>query len=167
MKHLKRWAAVAAALSASVLGGCAMQHHDRAGHLSERLYQRPLVTLKAGILSVSPEPLVLRRSEATTDIVWSLPPGLSFGKAGIAIEGLLLGRDDQPLPPRQDAHLAEGSKPDPSTRDHFRCAPRSEREFACTVDKKAARVGIYKYTIHVRQGGKDLPPADPNIFHLD
>lgn len=159
----------AAALIAALGAGCAMHAHDPSHHarMAEQLYRYPLVSVKAGLVSVSPEPLVLRRSEAVDEIVWTLPAGLSFAKEGIRIEGLLLGRNGEPLPPRQDAHLSADARPDPRTAAHFRCEPRGVQQFACKVDRGQSRPGIYKYTIRVLQDGKALAPADPNIYHPD
>ncbi|MEN9630878.1 MAG: hypothetical protein RJA10_4106, partial [Pseudomonadota bacterium] len=94
-------------LTAALLGGCAMHGHgpDHHARMAEQLYRMPLVTVKAGLISVSPEPLVLRRSEAADEIVWVLPPGLTFQKNGIQIEGLLRGANGEYLPPKQDAHV--------------------------------------------------------------
>jgi hypothetical protein len=167
MNHVKGWAAVAAVLSVAVLGGCATQHHDHARHMSEMLYQRPLVTVKGDIISVSPEPLVMFKSDPKAEVVWTLPSGYSFARRGITIEGLLLGRTDEPLTPRQDAQLSEGAKPDPGTRNHFVCEPRGAQQYACKADPKLVRNGIYKYSVRVLKDGKELPVADPNIFHLD
>jgi hypothetical protein len=157
------------ALTAALLGGCAMHGHGPGHHaqMAEQLYRMPLVTVKAGLISVSPEPLVLRRSEAADEIVWVLPPGLTFQKNGIQIDGLLLGGNGEPLAPRQDAHVGVAAKPDPRSAGHFRCEPRGERQFACKLDKKQSRPGIYKYTIRLMQDGKALPPADPHIYHPD
>lgn len=151
----------------AVLSGCAMHHHDHAGHIGERLYLQPLVTVKADIVSVSPEPLVLRRSEANDRLVWNLPRGLSFPKEGpgIRIEGLLLDAKGEPLRPVQDAHLTPGAKPDPRTQAHWKCTTVDPQRVECTVDRKQSRVGIYKYTIRVVAGGKELRPADPHIYH--
>lgn len=169
MKRTAGLLALAAALTAALTAGCAMHAHDPSHHgrMAEQLYRFPLVSVKAGLISVSPEPLVLRRSESVDEIVWTLPPGLSFAKDGIRIEGLLLGRNGEPLPPRQDAHVTPDAKPDPRTAAHFRCEPRGAQQFACKVDRSQSRLGIYKYTIRVLQDGKALAPADPHIYHPD
>ena len=157
------------ALTAALLGGCAMNGHGPGHHgrMAEQLYRMPLVTVKAGLISVSPEPLVLRKSEAGDEIVWNLPPGLTFQERGITVDGLLRDAKGERLRPVQDAHVGVAAKPEPGTDKHFKCEARGRQQYVCKVDKKMSQVGIYKYTIRLMQDGKALPPADPSIYHPD
>jgi hypothetical protein len=135
--------------------------------MSDRLYVNPLITVKAGIISVSPEPLVLRKSDAGDEIVWNLPPGLTFQDRGISVDGLLQDAKGERLRPNQDAHVGVATKLEPGSDKHFKCEVRGKQQYACKVDKKVSQKGIYKYTIRLKQDGKDLPAADPSIYHPD
>ena len=84
----------------ALLGGCAMHPHHpdgpRGPYRGEAQHQQVRVTVKGGIISVSPEPLVFLRSEREQRIQWLLPRGLSFADNG----NLLLVADaDDPLLP--------------------------------------------------------------------
>ncbi|MCA0241797.1 MAG: hypothetical protein LCI02_13135 [Proteobacteria bacterium] len=131
---------------AALLGGC-MGHHmphgsgGAMGPRGEAMYANPLVSVKGGVIAVSPDPLVFTKDEKNVRITWRLGAGdLRFPENGIVIEG-----------PRQDEIVD--------------CKPgEGGREFSCL--NRNTRPGKYKYTIRVMQDGKELRPRDPEITNL-
>ena len=78
-----------------LLGGC-MGHHMRhgggpggpMGPRGEAMHANPVVSVKGGQISVSPDPLVFLKDEKNVRITWQLGgAGLSFPQNGIVIEG--------------------------------------------------------------------------------
>lgn len=166
-----RIAAVRLLLAGSLtgLGGCGWLHthdgHER--HLAERLHQRPLVHVKAGLLSVSPEPVVLQAGAGDRSIAWQLPAPALFEGAGIVVLGRLVDARGEPVPPTQKALETPGLKIDGTQREAFACrVSEDRRQVSCTSSGKPGARGVYKYQIRVLHEGKTLL-WDPNILHLD
>ena len=135
--------------AAALLGGCVGHHMHHGGGpggpmgpRGEAMHVNPLVSVKGGVVSVSPDPLVFLKGEKDVRITWRLgAQGLSFPENGIVIEG-----------PKQDEIVD--------------CKPgEGGRDFSCL--NRHSRPGTYKYTIRVLQDGKALKPLDPNIMNLD
>ncbi|MCC6193102.1 MAG: hypothetical protein IT518_01415 [Burkholderiales bacterium] len=100
--------------------------------------ENPKVFVIAGKqIVVDQEPIFVTRKGAT--IVWELPKDqkLTFPSDGIVVR---------------------------AERNEFACrVEEGATRFSCRwVDAKPHR--SYKYTIKVRQDGKDLPPLDPSMF---
>lgn len=159
-----------AALLPLLLSACAMHRHDPAQHLGDRLHQRPLITVKAGIVSVSPEPVVFQRSQSKGEIVWRLPAGYSFPDNGIEIKGLLVNKDRLAVKPDQYALMAPGLDVDASGKRAFDCQVNKtdQQEFKCEAAAAGYRIGVYRYMIRVVDDStKRRIEWDPNIFAID
>lgn len=169
MNH--RRAAVRLLLAGSLtgLGGCAWlpTHDDPERQLAERLHRRPLVHVKAGLLSVSPEPVVLHTGVGDRSIAWQLAAPAQFEGAGILVLGRLVDSRGEPVPPTQKALETPGLKIDGTQRQAFACrVSEDRRQVTCTPTGKPGARGVYKYQIRVLHEGKTLL-WDPNILHLD
>lgn len=153
---------------ALTMGGCAMhhaQHHDQ--HLGAMLHERPLVYVKSGVISVSPEPVVLHPGAGDKGITWRLPRGTSFDGPGIVVLGRLVDAKGEAVPPTQRALETPGLKVDERQRDAFACTVAEDRQSVrCSPTGKPGSRGVYKYLIRVLHDGKPLS-WDPNILHLD
>ena len=151
------------------LGGCGFMHHGQ-GHeqrMGERLHREPLVFVKAGLVSVSPEPVVLSTVAGDKDITWRLPPGTRFDGAGVVVVGRVRDSKNNPLRPEQKSLEETGTRVDDSGKSAFVCRVHADQQLAtCTPQGKAAPPGVYKYLITVVHQGKTLS-WDPNILHLD
>ena len=125
-----------AAVCAAALSACATRPIGPLGVPFDP--ENPKVYVVAGKqIVVDQEPIYVIRKGAT--IVWELPKDqkLAFPPDGIVIKA-------------------------------------ERNEFACRVEEGATRFScqwvnarpgtFYKYTIKVRQDGKDLPPLDPSMF---
>ena len=157
---------VAAAL---LLGGCGwMPHHEHPiEHLGAQLHQRPLVVVKGGLVSVSPEPVVVQPSAGDRAVTFRLPPGTRFDGAGIVVLGRLVDAKGEPLPPTQKTLESTGGKLDERAREAFACRVAADQQSAtCTPGGKPGARGVYKYQIRVVHQGR-LLTWDPNILHLD
>ncbi|MFT3817149.1 MAG: hypothetical protein QM750_05895 [Rubrivivax sp.] len=158
--------------AAALLGGCAGHHMHHGGGpggpggpmgpRGEAMYANPLVTVKGGVVSISPEPLVFLASEKDVRITWRLgSAGLSFPDNGIVVEGRVVG-DVR----RSSAAAAARQELDPKQDQIVDCKRGAEgREFSCL--NRNTQPGRYKYTIRVLQDGKPLQPFDPEIMNLD
>ncbi|MBK7061950.1 MAG: hypothetical protein IPI03_04635 [Rubrivivax sp.] len=154
----------------ALLGGCAMHPHHpdgpRGPYRGEAQHQQVRVTVKGGIISVSPEPLVFLRSEREQRIQWLLPRGLSFADNGITIEGQLLDpATKRPLRPVPDATKTERALVDRSQQELVDCRPEADgQRYSCL--NRNSRPGVYRYTIRVRADGK-LLVWDPAIMNME
>ncbi|MFO1327215.1 MAG: hypothetical protein U1F56_07640 [Rubrivivax sp.] len=156
------------------LGGCGLMHRGQ-GHeqwMGERLHREPLVFVKAGLVSVSPEPVVLQTGPAGAAstppvITWRLPEGTRFDGAGIVVLGRLVDAKGEPVPATQKGLEAQGTRIDERARDAFTCqVGADQRSATCRPNAKPGARGIYKYQIRVVHQGQ-LITWDPNILHLD
>ena len=149
-----------ALVAAAVLAGCAGHRHHHAGGDGPRsMHFNPMVSVKGGVVSIAPEPLVFLRSEKNVDITWRLPPGLSFPENGIVIEGRV-------IEPPKGATTATARQGLDSRQEEIVC-PKQPGGQTFTCKNRNSRPGIYKYTIRVLQDGKPLPAYDPSIMNLD
>lgn len=154
IKHL-----ALALVAAAALAGCAGHHHHHGGGEGPRsIHFNPMVSAKGGVVSIAPEPLVFLRSEKNVDITWRLPPGLSFPRNGIVIEGRV---SESPKRAASSARQVLDTK-----QDEIVCPPQEGGQ-TFTCKNRNSRPGVYKYTIRVLQDGKPLPAFDPEIMNLD
>lgn len=161
---------IGVALAATVLlGGCAMHPHDHAQRLGDWLHERPLITVKGGIISVAPEPIVVYRGKSAGPIVWRLPKGYTFPDDGIEIKGRVIGRDNQAVLPNQAALKDPGLGIDPKPMRAFDCSVNSNdrQEFSCRPAPGITELGVYRYVIRVLKDGKERIEWDPHIFSMD
>lgn len=157
-------------LGVSLLAGCAMHSRDHAAaqgvHRGAALNQQPMVTVKGGIVSVGPEPLVFLKDEREQRITWRLPRGLSFADRGIVIEGRLLDpATGQPLRPGQDALKNDRVPIDPGQQEIVDCKPAADRQSYSCLNRNT-RPGVFRYTIRVLADGK-LLVWDPAIMNME
>lgn len=159
---------------ALVMSGCAMHHPDHAGHMGERLHDRPIVTVRGGLLSVAPEPVVFsiaefrKREPSRRELVWELPAGYRFNpKGGIEFKGVVpaakAGANQTAVMGSTDARL------EPS-REAFRCAPVREnpRAFRCAVDVEQLQVRrAYRYWIRVLTDRNEAIEWDPHAIPIE
>lgn len=163
---------VAMAAAALLLGGCGLfphpaHHAHHLDRLAAELHQRPLVAVKAGLVSISPEPVVLHTSAGDKAITWRLPEGTRFDGAGIVVLGRVVDAKGEPLPPTQKGLEAQGTRVDERARDAFTCQVGADQRTAtCRPNARPGARGIYKYQIRVVHQGQ-LITWDPNILHLD
>lgn len=156
------------------MSGCAMHPHDRAGHLGDRLHDRPIVTVRGGLLSVAPEPVVFsmgefrKREPAQRVLVWELPAGYRFNPdGGIQFKGMvpaakpgsnqttIMGSTDARLEPASDAFRCEAVRENPRA---FRCA--------VNVDQLQLR-RAYRYWIRVITDKGDRIEWDPHAIPIE
>lgn len=160
---------VLAVAAAAVLGGCSMHHaahHDR----TDGLHHRPLITVRAGTISIAPEPVVLLRGRDQGRIVWSAPPGYTFADDGIEIKGRVIDRAGAPVRPNHLALAQPGLGLDPGAAKAFACEleRKERRSFSCTVrDPAAPPAGVYRYHIRLRAADGSRLDWDPSIFAMD
>lgn len=160
--------ATLAALALS-LGGCGLMHRHPGAppQMGEQLHQRPLVHVKAGIVSVSPEPVVVHTSAGDQAVTWRLPAGTRFDGVGIVVLGRVLDAKGEPAPPTQKTLETPGLKVDERAREAFTCQVAADQQsVTCKPSGKPGMRGVYKYQIRVVHQGKPLA-WDPNILHLD
>lgn len=97
---------------------------------------RVLVTAE-GQVAVGRDPIYATRP---TTLTWRLP---RFGSLTFARDGIVV----------HDAPEGE-----------FRCAPAEDAK-VFTCEDRYTRPGRYKYSVHVLEDGKPLPPLDPFIIN--
>ncbi|MBI5716166.1 MAG: hypothetical protein HZC37_00570 [Burkholderiales bacterium] len=155
-------------LAVALLAGCAShQRPDHGQPHSVILHERPLVSVKGEIISVSPEPLVFLKVERDVRIRWVLPQGLTFPDNGIVIEGQVMDptKRGEPLRPGPEAPKVVG----PINREQQEvvdCRVGADRQtFTCL--NRNTKPGYYRYTIRVLKDGKLLPPYDPGIMNME
>jgi hypothetical protein len=166
---------VAALVAAGVLGGCAMHHGERGEHhehhrrsMGLQQHLQPQVSVKGGVISVSPEPLVYLKDEGAVSIVWHAPKGYTFPSDGIVVEGQLV-----------DAKTGEPLRPTQTMRppaDRIRLDSKQQQIVDCKVDGEGQRFscrnrnsgfGWFKYSIRLLHDGKPVGPVDPEIMNVD
>lgn len=163
-----RTAAVLTGL-AITLAGCSLLpgHRPHTQQLGERLHQRPLVFVRGGALSVSPEPVVFQGSAGDKDITWRLPPGTRFDGAGIVLLGRVVNAKGEAVPPTHRSLELEGLRTDKRLAGAFACQVAADQQSAsCRPAPDGAPRGVYKYEIRVVHQGQRLT-WDPHILHLD
>ncbi|MCW5635406.1 MAG: hypothetical protein KIT17_18860 [Rubrivivax sp.] len=155
-----------AAVAAATLAGCAT---DRVQRLGDALHARPVLTVRQGVISVSPEPVTVYLSTAKDPIVWRLPGGFSFPADGITILGQVVDAQGRGVPPNERALKDPGLRVQPEGRTAFACRlnESNRQEFACEPVKGRAAVGVYRYAIRVIDKDGKRIEWDPNIFAMD
>lgn len=153
--------ALATLAAITLTTGCASHRHDPS-HMIERLHLRPQVTVKAGIVSISPEPLVFARDERDVRITWQAEKGFSFTDDGIVIEGRVSNaRKGQAV-----AAMTERLQLDRDQKEIIDCQPAADRRsFSCR--NLNTRSGVFKYTIRVRDAQGRVHEFDPTIMNND
>ncbi len=159
-----------AALAATfVMTGCSLhpRHHDpRPGPgttSADALHTQPLLTVREGIISVAPEPIVVSISELrkkNQPIVWRLPAGYRFQKLGIEVLGV--------LPPTLEALKNTTLVPNPVGKAALECqaVEKDEQAFACRFTERAVK-GVYRYAIRVIDPAGKPIDWDPSVFAMD
>ena len=153
--NISTWGAAGLALT---LAGCAMHgyHPDGVPKTGADPAHNPVVSIKGGVISVGPDPLVFTRDEGAVAITWHLPRGYAFADKGIEIDGRVIERNK-----------LGGAAAIDAQQNEIVCADKGGgRTYTC-VNRNSVRGASYKYTIRVRQDGKDLPPRDPEIWNLN
>lgn len=148
-----------------LLSGCA--HFPGVPSLEER--SRPQVSVDGkGMIQVTPPVLYFFPGERDVEIVWQLPKDSKYRfpvdakspkDQGILIEGRLSDRASKDAEGNVQSVFLE-RKPDEIGKCEVR---RSGLEFACL--NRHTEPGIYKYTIRLRDGSKDVV-RDPPIVNM-
>jgi hypothetical protein len=154
---VRRQLSIAAlATTALLLAGCeALMPH------SQRAALKPQVSFDAqtGVVSVSPDPIVFRRSEGTVVITWGLPAGspARFARDNpIVIEGKV--SDEVVRGAKKSVVLAP-------TSQIGECR-RADDGLTVRCVNKNTETGYFKYTIQLERDGRPLKPLDPGIFNM-
>lgn len=158
----------------AVLSGCAMHSHDHAARLGDRLHERPIVTVKGGLLSVAPEPVVFsasefkRREPAQRVLVWELPAGYRFNpKGGIEFKGVVPAAKSAANQAAVMGSTEARLEPAPEV---FRCGPVREnpRAYSCAVDVDKLQVRrAYRYMIRVLTDKNEAIEWDPHAIPIE
>ncbi len=151
--------------AAAVMAGCAQHHRpDHGQRFDSVIHERPLVTVKSGVISVSPEPLVFLKAQRDVRIQWELPRGLTFPDNGIVIEGQVMDptKRGEPLSPSAQAHKVVG----PINREQQEivdCKRGEDRQtFSCL--NRHTKPGVFRYTIRAIVDGK-VVESDPTLMN--
>lgn len=160
------------AAGALLMAGCATHDHGarHAQQLERLLHSRPLVTVRYGVISIAPEPIVIHLKEVKGPLVFQLPEGYRFpAKApGIEFLGVIIGENGQPQKPSQDLVKEPRPRLNVEARRHFLCTTddKTYREVSCQVTSSVLRNAVYRYTIRV-EGPNGTITWDPNVFSMD
>jgi hypothetical protein len=168
-------------VAAAALGACSHDSKRISEAAAEALHANPVLTVRgSGLISVAPEPIVLRLAEQKEPIVWRLPSGFTFQvkgrkvdkeekeeRDGIEILGLVVDSQGRPVAPGPDALKESGLDLKADEARAFRCAPaNAERTaFACQVDQRLVKKGIYRYAIRLRDKSGKRIEWDPTIMN--
>lgn len=157
------------AVAAAVLAGCAShEHHTR--RLGDQLHSTPLVTAPFGygIVSVSPEPIVLNLRVKEPKVTWSAPEGFTFSTdqktRGIEILGLVVDAKGEPVNLRTNPNALKDASPNvrEGSSSHFRCDV-AERQATCVPGVGLVKNGVYRYVIRLRDKAGNLIVGDPHV----
>jgi hypothetical protein len=175
MGKQRAWRVMVGLLAAGVLGGCAMrhgehgdphEHHRRSMGLQQHL--QPQVSVKGGVISVSPEPLVYLKDEGAVGIVWHAPKGYTFPSDGIVVEGQVVdAKTGEPLRPTQTKRPpADRTTLDRKQKQIVDCKVDGDgQRFSCRNQNSS--FGWFKYSIRLLHDGKVVGPFDPEIMNVD
>ena len=148
---------------ATLLGGCARmgmhdQHHAqyRDKHHADPL--NPQVTVDGSTITVEPAILTFDSRRGRQVITWRLDPksGYRFAPRGIEFDGRLV---DRTLP-----GPTPGVALDVKQTELGGCQLHDASGLAVSCSNTGAR-GIYKYTIRLVGGPRELPPFDPYVVN--
>ena len=130
---------VVVALAAALMAGCAS--HDHHLRIGDRLHSTPLLTVRLGIVSVAPEPIVLDLSDPKAMIAWQAPAGFTFPANGIEILGLVVDSKGNPIAPDPKELKAPNlGVQGGGSSEAFRCKS-AEKEFTCAPVAGVVRRG--------------------------
>jgi hypothetical protein len=154
--------ALVASLCAFVLVGCASSPR-LADSFKERTH--PKVTVLNGRMAVAPDPLYFGRKEKG-EITWEVPEKASyrFPPNGIVIEGRLIEPPQAVFGTDPAQATARGNLILDNNQQEIVCpAQEGGRKFKCT--NRHTEPGIYKYSIRVRDGNREIV-MDPFIINM-
>lgn len=137
--------------------------------LADALHTRPLLTVRFGTISVSPEPIVVSLRDLKEPIVWRLPEGHRFpAEGGIEFLGIVVGAGGKPVPPSQESLKDPSPRLDRQGRQALECRVQGDdrREFACRFTARAMP-GVYRYVIRVIDKAGRTLEWDPSMFAMD
>lgn len=154
----------------ALLAGCG--HHGRMGHHggmpgTAAQHFNPVVSVRDGQISVSPDPLVFAKGERGP-IVWRLPPGLQFAeKGGVTIDGEvpLAGADRKSKATEWQGRAKFFSGQLLPQEEIVGCRLVTAREFSC--DNRNTRAGVYRYTLRVIDDKGVSIVWDPTVMNND
>jgi len=164
VRPLPRLGALAGALvGALVLAGCSMVPH---GPQASGGHERPALSLRYGVLAVSPEPVVIMKTDRSP-LTFSAPAGTTFPRNGIEFLGLVVDRNGNPVPPDPKALKDSAFDVNPDGRKAFDCRfdEKKPTEIVCTPTGALAK-GVYRYAMRVLKDGK-LIESDPHVFSME
>lgn len=152
---------VAGVLVGAILAGCA-SHDQVLPRMADRLHSKPLITVRLGIVSVAPEPIVVDLRDEKASISWQAPVGHTFRGKGIEILGIMADAEGRPIPPDPE----QLKKPNVRTlpegqRSAFDCKV-SATEVVCAPVAGVVRRGVYRYAIRLLD--KDQKPVDGDPY---
>jgi hypothetical protein len=155
-----------AALAAVALGGCAISAQSVRN--TDQEHMRPAVTVRYGVLAVSPEPIAFNRLKDNGPITFQAPEGYTFPRNGIEFLGLVVDRNNNPVEPNPKALKDAGFDLDPEGRKAFDCRydDKNPREIACQATS-AVKKGIYRYLMRVRAADGKVIDSDPHVFSME
>lgn len=163
--------AFVAVLAAVVLTGCAMHGHhgDRGGPRADRLHAFPMLTVRHGVISVAPDPIVIKRSEDKGPLTFLAPAGYTFpAKDGIEFLGIVTDRQGNPVLPDPRELKNSGFELQVEARNAFSCrASDSRREFICDIVPERLKKGIYRYAMRLQDSSGKLIESDPSVFSME
>lgn len=137
---------LAAALTASLLGGCAMHHqhhHPSPKGSGSGNPTTPVVLVANGTISVDQETLRFGKDLVNVRITWRLQ-GKDGGKLTFPVNGVVFERAAQ-------GEIVECQR----SRDYT--------EFSCI--NRHTKPGVYRYGINVDEDGQPLKPLDPFVMN--
>jgi hypothetical protein len=164
--------AMSVALAAVFLAGCA-SHETHLRRLGDQLHVTPLVTAPFGygIVSISPDPIVLDLKAKEPKITWLAPEGFTFPidqrDRGIEIVGLVVDADGKSVDLRRspNALKAPGLRIRPGTAEHFKCS-HAPTTVTC-VPVQVVKGGVYRYVIRVRDKAGNQLVGDPSVIPME
>ena len=158
----------AMAAAAALLAGCSSHHHHM-HRLGDALHSRPLVTVRQGIISVAPEPIVFSIKEQRGPIVWNAPAGFTFPGNGIEILGQVVDREKRPVPPDVRVLKDPTLSVDPQGKRAFDCRAneKNREEFSCQPVAGVVQRGVYRYVIRLLDKDNKVLDSDPSIFPME
>ena len=164
-------------VAAAALGACSHHPHRISDAVADALHANPVLTVRGqGVISVAPEPIVLNLKEQKVPIVWHVPSGFTFpvrggkeGKDGIEILGLVVDGQGRPVRPGPEALKESELGLNREEARAFKCAATNpdRTTFACEVDQRLVKIGVYRYVIRVLDKNGKLIEWDPSIFSMD
>ncbi len=158
----------AAVLSAAVLAGCSVhQHHTR--DFADQLHSRPVLTVRHGVISVAPDPIVIKKSELKGPITFLAPEGYTFPATnGIEFLGLVTDRQGNPVAPDPRELKNSAFELQTEAKNAFNCrASEDRRQFVCDVVAERLKKGIYRYAMRLQDSSGKPIESDPSVFSME